>query len=277
MRFRPHLAAILLLASSQAAAVALPQTAGELRQILERVSGGDAEAYAASHAGALRRMACEGRADLIGVLRASGLDPDELDTALHASAVSCSLRNGRTQALDLLLTPAILARMEEATRAYPQDRPPLRLAAEGDDQGVLGVLLANGASLWETHEPLRSALSREGHLLMAARHAHHHQLQGLMAALSGAGFGDLLADASLPGFADHVAWTALAQAGHAGPPDILTFVTLPGPGQPTVPVLIDLVPGAASDPHTVSQPPAPASWPDQQRYLAAPAALDAGP
>lgn len=232
-RAAKFLLGLLALSFSAPSVQALPETASALEQSLARDYAGDASLYAERNRASFRRMACQGRADLLEVLLHAGLDLGSLRPEDHDEAVACAQREARLEMLRLLLSGGMLAEIESRWPA----NPPLKRAVEADNYDIIRLLIDQGAALFDSDPQLKFALTRDGQLLLAARYAMIQGRLETLRAFNDAGLGDILADASSSALVSHIIGTAHAYSSSPEMNEII-ILTLTPQGDHAPPVLL---------------------------------------
>lgn len=184
------LAAALSLAISQSAN-AFPQDTAALKQVVDGQYGGNANAYAEAEQNDLKRMACEGRAGLLQALIDQGLALSELSYPAHYQALKCALEKKQTDAFILLLTPHVISDWEDRCAGNYGCWMPLRSVIQKDDYTSVRAVLENGPHYFFEHKDFLT-LTREEHLVLAARTAIDDAKDESQRAFIDAGFGNLL-------------------------------------------------------------------------------------
>jgi hypothetical protein len=186
-------AALLMLPS---AANALPDTAGELRAIIESDYGGDANAYVTGENGDFRRMACRGRADLIQQLLDEGLIVGNLPYRTLERFYQCAMDEAEWDGLALIIEPQTLARVERDANStgLPLQHP----VYTNDYQGTL-LLLVNGAHQIDNRGWTRGVFTKDGHRFLAVEWAVRQDYFEVIKAFEDAGYEDIVTDARIPG------------------------------------------------------------------------------
>lgn len=193
------LAAALLTLPS--AAMALPDDAGELRQIVATKFGGDANTYVIEESGDFRRMACRNRADLVQQLLDDGLVVSDVPYRTLKSFYQCAFDENEWDALALIIDPETLARVEqEAGNLFL----PLQDPVYSNNYKATRLLLENGAYTVDNRGWTKGVLTKDGHRLNIAGFAVRQNLNEVLRAFEDAGYAEIAADARQPGFWDLV-------------------------------------------------------------------------
>ncbi|GEM_PF-3322967 len=182
-------------------ALALPDDAAALREIIATEFGGDANAYVEEEDGDFRRMACRNRADLVQQLLDDGLVASDIPFQTRERFYDCAFDEDGWDALALIIEPETLAILEREASTYAL---PLHYPVYGDDYKGTRLLLENGAHLMDTRSWTQGVLTEDGQRLLAARHITQENNGQAARGMEEAGYGEILADARQPGFTDLV-------------------------------------------------------------------------
>ncbi len=193
------LAAALLTFPS--AAMAFPDDAAELRQIIATQFGGDANSYVIGENGDFRRMACRNRVDLVQQLLDDGLVFSDVPYRTLKRFYQCAFDENEWDALALIIDPETLARVEQEAGSLFL---PLQDPVYNNNYGATRLLLENGAHTVDNRRWTRGVLTKDGHRLNVAGFAVRQNLNEVLRAFEDAGFGEIVADARRPGFWDLV-------------------------------------------------------------------------
>lgn len=193
------LAAALLFFPSTA--MAFPDDAAELRQIIATQFGGNANAYVKEEASDFRRMACRNRADLVQQLLDDGLTVSDIPFRTLEPFYKCAFDENEWDALELIIDPGTLAVIEQEAGSLSL---PLQDPVYRNDYKATRLLLENGAHTIDNRRWTRGVLTKDGHRLNIAGFAVRKNLDEVLRALEDAGYGEIVADARQPGFWDIV-------------------------------------------------------------------------
>lgn len=190
-------------------AMALPDDAADLQEIVTSEYGGDANAYVADKDGDFRRMGCRDRVDLVQQLLDDGLVLADVRPFHLEQFYDCATRNKNEAVFALVVEPRSIEILEQRS-------PVLSDVVARDNYAMTLALLQNGAERWIIRDWAKTNLTGEGHLLYAAKFAVDRNRNDAIRAFSDAGFADILADARQPGFVDLVTQIGSGSQGGGG-------------------------------------------------------------
>lgn len=190
-KIRTALTALSVSLLATTSAQAMPDDIAELRQIITDEYGGDVNAYVEDEQKDFRQMGCRGRTDLLQALLDDGLQLDDLSYKTHMGPIFCAFSKNESDAFALVLTPDRLTEWEASLFDEANVMSPLQYAIYENEYGIVRAMLENGV-----HQHLNdddyAVLTREEHLLLAAKYAVDAGKEQAIRAFRDTGWGEYL-------------------------------------------------------------------------------------